>query len=437
MVETQKHLLTLMEEFQNICRQKNIPFALCGRSAAMASQTGSFVSQCYEMHFMVPAPYLPKLKTLLLKERKRKLRQAIKEKDGWIHSVIDKIPLDRGVETREENPDLPLDVLRYVDLTTTLIDRDEYAAYNMPGAAITLHPLYTRQPSEEEDLNERGLFYYNGGKPFNYLTMNPENKEAVDHMLATLKNTNVPQVAADLAKSLKKQPEFKADQPVWLRKHDGLLLELDPSVVTNVKMIPSEDKPFPIPAGLDDYLLLQYGKKWKEKAFEPLQSSHNVNMIIDGFTPFQQYVDYMKEYGTDIIGLKKKLQRFYFWKSMEFKPIERTVNTEYLSSKRSADRIDLFTHYKPLIPQMEKLLQEKNMEELGKMMDAYLEATDRYYKKGLGFYINEPLFRLADEVMKARKKKTYMDKVRALVPEQYLREDVDDFLKEHGYDIQG
>ena len=423
MVETQKHLLGLMLEIQAACKEKDIPLSLCGRSAAMAVQSKKFVTQCYEMHMMVPAGALPDLAKKLLKNRKKAIRMTRTRK------------LDRGIESWAENPALPLNTVRYVDLNTTMIDRDDPVYYTKPGAAVTIHPLYTQLPDEETDRRERGWFYYYGGKPFNYGTMVPENKEVLDAFLAEEDALDMQKEAKKSFKLLKKQPPVGKAETVYLRKQDGLLLELPATVITELKQIPFEEETFSVPKDMNGYLLLQYGKKWKEKAFEPLKASPNVNLIIDGFTPFQSYLEYFKKYDLDLMELKKKMQKFIFWKCMEFKPIERKVNTEYLASKRSADRIDIYCRLKPLIPQMQELAKNKEIDRLGDMLSEYMEATERYYKKGLGFYINETLFDLADTVYKARKRKTYMEKVRALVPQIYLDEDVETFLRKRGYEV--
>lgn len=127
MTEIQNHLITLIREIDQACRDEGIDYILHGQTAGCALKNGKFKTGAYPFHIIVPEKDMPRLVDAL--------RRAAHD--------------NREIESRAENPGLELDVTRYVDSSTTVFDRKEAVAYQCSGAAITIHPFYEKQPDSK------------------------------------------------------------------------------------------------------------------------------------------------------------------------------------------------------------------------------------------------------------------------------------------------
>ena len=71
------------------------------------------------------------------------------------------------------------------------------------------------------------------------------------------------------------------------------------------------------------------------------------------------------------------------------------------------------------------------MAELEQLMQEYLSLTEYYYEKKIGFFVNQQLFDYAKMIWDDRGENQYANEVYALVPEEYRKEDISEFLKKY------
>ena len=123
MNEIQKHLMILMDEIMNACKEVDASWILYGQTAGCAAKYGKFTTGAYPFHIILQEDRFPAVKKSLLKAN----------------------IANRAFESKDNNPKMDTSIVRYVDTATCLFDRKEAAPYRINGAAVTIHLLISEK----------------------------------------------------------------------------------------------------------------------------------------------------------------------------------------------------------------------------------------------------------------------------------------------------
>ena len=80
-------------------------------------------------------------------------------------------------------------------------------------------------------------------------------------------------------------------------------------------------------------------------------------------------------------------------------------------------------YYYPLMDKLEKLLDEKKIEEFETLFMPYLYQTNTFKNNALGFYITEELYALAKRYWQMTSRSIYEQEVYELIPESLKQKD--------------
>ena len=147
MTELQKHLMQLVKEIDETCRDNDLKYALYGRTAGNAMTEDHFTTSCYQFQIMMPAEDMLRLKELLLEKN---------------------IP-NRGIEDMSVNKNLPHNrrnrcfVLIFAPdrLTFKLIPRQKTFQGNRLTVSNTNRPIrpHCRSNFRRKNKNNILIFY--------------------------------------------------------------------------------------------------------------------------------------------------------------------------------------------------------------------------------------------------------------------------------------
>ncbi len=128
MTEIQRHILTLVKEIDQVCREQEIGYILHGQTAGCTLKNGKFKTGAYPFHIIIAEKDMNRLAEAL-------------SKTGIENREIEKAADRTG-----------MDIIRYVDSATCIFDRKEAISWQCSGAAVTIHPFCEKKDSK------KGLF---------------------------------------------------------------------------------------------------------------------------------------------------------------------------------------------------------------------------------------------------------------------------------------
>lgn len=405
MTELQKHLMQLVKEIKDTCREQDIPFALFGQTAGRAAKFHEFKNQCSEFHIMV------RTKDIL------KLKKALNAKNIK----------NRGWDDLSCNPNLPRNNVRYVDLATTVYDKEASVNYDKLGVAVVIHPVYAKQVEKRDRRLEVGTFYLNHGIDYSYYNMPLEIETAQKFRKLFGKKF----VGRRIYSIFKRERNAQYGKKVYVHDDEGKLVSIDYTTITDTEEIDFEGMKLPVPKNSKAFFKRLYGDDWKKLSVAPLTSVNRIWAIFDAGKPYEQFLREMLDAGIDIRALQKELRDFKEWKEQILHPATDAANHTYEYARRSVDRIDLHSRYQEKLPQIKKAADEKDMDTLADLMKEYLSLTNYYFEQGIGFFVDQELFGYASMIWESKGHKDYANQVYELVPEIYKKENVGDFIAKY------
>ncbi len=418
MRKLQEHIIQLIKEIDETCRDHHIPYALYGRTAGCALKDQAFVDGCYQFQIMMLAADIVRLKELM---EGRGLK-------------------DRGFEDFSVNPDLQYLHVRYVDTATTLFEKNYAVDYIMPGAAVTIIPLYTQPISKVSEVLETGLIYLNGKR---ILDRSDQSKRA-RRTARCIRLTEL---------YLKVFGRKKAAERIWRVlegdrgkvKNGTLIIRGDEDTgfadfrkniradyLFRTKRTPFEGLMLPVSEDSSGFFTDLYGAKWKETAGTPLASMDLMNIIWDDGAPYTEYYTLFAGEGVDMKELFRKERALKDYKVNVYAPWKKRADRYLYYGRRSVKRIDHYLYYRDKLDDLRKAEKEGDIEKIRSIMKGYLRAVERYRKLGLPFYVNDELHHFAELTWKNnRKQADYGKKIYAETPEVYKKKDIGEYMKQY------
>lgn len=405
----QKHLLQLARELDETCRELDVPYALCTHDAAWARKRKKLYGSQYGIHVMMRAPHALKVKQALLAR-------------GLAN---------RACEDLSTNPELPFNQIRYVDTATTLVDGNDPTPYKLLGAAITIHPLYTKKPGALQRRLEWGHALLKGGRKFG--TMNDKRQRALDQVRSIEKTFGSGAVANYLYSRLAKNDAKASELYAFDAPNSKGSLVVEASMLDSATYAPFSGIELPLPHKLDDYLKRWCGIAWSnldQKVWRPARANR-VRCICSPDLGFEDALALMEAQGIDCRGAQKLGLEAFLWWQQELIPWGNVQRKGYARARMSRDRIDIYARLLPHAAELkaasdagdtkklEALLEEQNYLSLSK---SFLSNWD------LGLFVTPELFGYARQVWTANGQPKLADKVWAKVPQHHKDTDLASFL---------
>lgn len=410
MTELQKYLMQLVKEIDEVCKESDISYALSGRSAGCAAEYGKFTTPCASFQIMVPAKDVLRLKEALLKKN---------------------VP-ERGIEDMSNNPKLAFNYIRYVDTGTTFIDKDNPVRYRLCGIAVTIVPVFADGTSKYIRVLENGTMFLNGGTEYPGLKRLSKIKLYISYTQILRKLIGDERVAKKIYSVFSKSRNMDFKDRVYIWKGDGKKSYFSADMVLDTNNIEFEQMSLPVPKKLDAYLKAYFGKNWETESRKPFASAGRIAVLADTSMSYAEYMRLLREEtGIDMDRLLDEYSDYYYWFATDYTKIKKKTGHKYDHALRSVDRIDLYCQYKDQMEEMREAAKQLDYKKLRDILAQYFSLTDKYLKKGMGFFINQEIFDYAKLVWQKDGKSKYADKVYRKVPRAYKQENIEDFLSKY------
>ena len=411
MAALQKHLLQLMADLDEACLSQGIPYALFGNSAAWAAEKGKLTAGCCEMHIMMRACDIPKLKA------------ALAGREG------------REFEDFSTNAKLAYSFVRYVDSTTTLIDREDPVCYDACGVAVTIHPLFGAKLGRIAGALFRNLARLHGSYNTDSIA-DYENVKSDMQRVKKMVDRFGTSATKRVVKAFSKDPGFGPDDKCWRQNNIGTLTKMSGAYIFQTQRIEVNGREFNVPEKLGAHMKGLLGEKWDpEKADKP-RSTKSFWVLADAETPYREAIAIMKGRGIDLRAEQQERFEYACWLRDSYDPMDRDVMWDYSHATLARDRIDTYLKMEPTLPELRRAREEEDIPTLRKLLAPYFSITKKYANKEIGFYINDEIYSIARYIWDRDKKTPYAEHVLELVIPEHRALPVEEYLAQAMGDVQ-
>lgn len=406
----QEKLINLIQEIDDACAELGIHWALQGETAAWAKAKKRLYGGQYAFHIMMRAKDALRLKSCLL----------------------GKARADRAIEDMSTNPKLPFNYLRYVDTSTTLIDKNDPVIYQELGVAVTIHPLFSQTPGRPYKEVAISHAFANCGWEYGSKPLTTTRKRfmgAIDCCSRIVGKAFIPNRLYQALFSMSDDTgeylyEFSSPTQVMRIKTD---------VLDEAKRTKFNGLRLPMPKDPKTYIKQWYGAPWAalDKDIVKPQSANKSRCIHSAERPYKETLAIFEQSGLDYRSFQIRLRDYALWYNDTVREWERIQENGYAAARRSRDRIDIHAALLPNIQGLRRAYKNNDVETLKDALEKqdYFGLTDRFFARGLGFYINDEIFSFAKAVWSSEDKADYAEEIMALVPEYYKQLNLEEFLK--------
>lgn len=440
-----------MDEITEICQKENLSYILALETATYAEKNNKFNDDRYHFKIMMPYNDIVKLEKYVEK------------------NLSDK----RFIESWRNNPMLRQMKFRYVDKGTLLYDTGSPEYHNALGICVTIYPARQFEASKKARGSERYIQALSRGcmrsdifklavskqtskfKKDNKAFEDQSHKIRIDNnnyiqkgllkglLLRPEKLANYVMKENDIAtkpyhsqtyvskKKLEEDKNYREECFAFVDEKCNVI-KLPKNLFTNVKEIEFEGRKFKTYKKLKVIIKAIYFDAWKKAMKGKQPSADRVVVIADTDMPYEEYI---KEVGTDSLKeLAAKKGELNYWLSYVYKPALKRTNKDYRTIRASVQRIDTWYELKDKRDALRKAYEAEDIDTLSSLMSTYIKNSEKNRKLGIGFYIDDELFKYARYIWETGKgkKPTYADKIYSLVPETYKHETPEDYLRSQG-----
>lgn len=374
-------MLELLDEIDAICKENGLRYILSDKTGARAKKNGAFLTDPYIFNIMMDMPDCLKFKEII--------------ESGKIEN--------RAIESYENSDTIKIFTFRYVDTTTTIIDFKQNVVHKYPCVAITIKPLRYRKS---------GFFMKNLERMLTDAHLRSR------YIIKTLTHKWVYNYVVKLNRE-------KTDGPLMYYNMEKQYRVFKPDILDNTERIKFVGKKYPVPKELEDYEIAYYGNEWERYVEKPYATVNILQVMDDVDISPDELNKLLKEKklpSTETMVRNRRKNKLIRKGIIE--PNKRAARNDYIVSKRSVLRFDLYQYFYPLTDKLEKLLDEKKFDEFEKLFMPYLFQTEYFKKHNMGFYIDEKLFNIANRYWTLTSKKIYANEVNELIPQSLKDKDV-------------
>ena len=393
MIEVQEKLLELLKDIDAICKREGIFYSLSAETAHAAIMTQAFYPDCCEASVAMTTDDVLKFMKAVKKENRA----------------------DRIVDSMMTNKGYPDFTVRYGDPNTVMMKLPYNPVGEVPCIAVTIH-MIRRKPLI------RKRFYRYSRAFWKACNLNPAAYPQFVKRVGITACHIVKKVFGEenLSRWLFKSwcDLFSANKKAKKMAVGAVgKFTLDSDLLEYKDTVRLEDGEFSVFGCVDAYLNKAYKcsnfSKTKPKYLKP-----SVSLLSSIRVSYSKYLERAKEKGVDFASEKRNQQKLDKLKklvSADNKKIEKYYAIVFRTEKRFA----MYEHYMPMKKLLLKLHEEKRYEELNQLLKPYRSALWDCYKKNLGLCFDKEIFDITMDILRREGSYAYVNKLRAMVPEQH------------------
>ena len=273
MTDTQKELLKLLCEFDEICRDNHIEYILAGGGALGAVRNGGFLPWDDDIDILIKRSEYEKLDKVL--------SASVPEGRAWI--------------TDENTPGYNNPVSRYYDLSTTLL----YRTLTMPGVPKAHHleifimDPYPDDPEKQLHFRQMLWLYTELRNPLimmasQNLPLEVTKRELYDEYKARIEKEGMDAVIAEIRSEICGYRE--EDCHLWCGRWSRMAYVFEDDWVGKTQLVDFEGHQFPIGKGVFHHMMENYDSHWN---IVPREGDRRIHRSID--TTEVSYLEHEEE----------------------------------------------------------------------------------------------------------------------------------------------
>lgn len=389
MTDIQQKLLTLLTDLDAVCKREGISYYLCKETALSAYQSGEFFPSCCEAN----------------------VAMTVEDALRFIKAVNKEGRADRTIDSMYSNKNYPDFTLRYGDAGTLMMQLPYNEASVVPTIAVTIHMIRYKSKYSSKIYHYTKSLWKLCVKPT--VTVAGFTRRAAVTLCHGVKNL--------LGGKLFSRNLFKLWVSIHKKKNKKDIsicagsYKYDNGLIKSQSTITLEGCEFTTFADIEGYLLTAYGENFatgKPKYLKPSSS-----LLTSANVSYQEYVRRSKERLDYKEIQKKKLRLDMIQAKVSY--YNSKINAYYAVVDRTQRRYAMHQMYMPMKEHLLELHRNQQWEELNELLKPYRSALWACYKKKLGLCFDKEIFDITMDILLMEGSKTYVRKLRAMVPESH------------------
>lgn len=389
MTDIQQKLLTLLTDLDGICQREGITYYLCKETALGAYRNEAFFPSCCEANV-----------AMTTEDALRFIKAVRKENRD-----------DRLVDSMRSNKNYPDFTVRYGDAGTLMMELPYNEASTVPAIAVTIHMIRYKPRRFSKLYRHTRTLWKACVKPT--VTVAGFTRRAA--VVACHAGKNV------LGGRLFSRSLFK----LWVNLHrrktsDKISIcagtyKFPAELMEGVTTVTLEGISFPTFANAPTYFEKAFGAKWE--TCKPVYLAPSSSLLASSNVSYQEYIRRSKKHIDFKAIQKKKLKLDLIQAKVSL--YNHKINGYYAIVDRTQRRFAMYEKYMPMKSQLVELHKAERWEELNELLKPYRSALWACYKKKLGLCFDKDIFEMTMDILLREGSKTYVRKLRAMVPEEH------------------
>lgn len=395
--KTQNKILQLMQEIDEICSREKINYFLGGYLAAEAAELGKFAPECCSANIIMhPA-----------------------DRERFIKAVNKSLPVERILESFENNADYADFSLRYCDVNSIFFDLRTEGFYNYHAVNITVY--FVRPELKNKFLNKfyTGLNAAIEANAFSKFYYNISEKKNIAGFFAKLLFLCIGKKhVKSLVWKLIYQPENKnplikgSIKDYWFK-----LLKLPELNFRDYQAVQLNNRCFRIPVNYKEYIKPQINANWNNGS--PVGRLLKGNIIAEFDISSENFL-------KKLVNLKLKNSYFKNWHKLArsnnicSKEASYGFNYSWNMAMQSFERIRLWKKYAPQKNAIISLYKTEQYEKLELVLDEYIQSLKQNISKGIAIIFDAEIFRITWDVLEKANQEDLIKKILPKIKGEHL-----------------
>lgn len=389
MTDIQQKLLALLTDLDAVCQREGIRYYLCKETALSAYRDGTFFPSCCEANV-----------AMTTEDALRFIKAVRKEKRA-----------DRVVDSMFSNKNYPNFTVRYGDADTLMMKLPYNEASVVPVIAVTIHMIRYKSKHSSRIYRYTNALWKACVKPT--VTVAGFTRRAA--VIACHAGKNV------LGGRLFSRNLFKLWVSIHSKKNKQDIsicsggYKFPGALIAKQTTVTLEGQAFPTFGELETYLEIAFGENYA--ACKPSYLAPSSSLLASANVSYQEYIRRSKERINYKSIQKKKIKLDLIQAKVSL--YNHKINGYYAIVDRTQRRFAMYEMYMPMKSQLVQLHKEERWEELNELLKPYRSALWACYKKKLGLCFDKEIFDITMDILLLEGSKTYVRKLRAMVPEAH------------------
>lgn len=389
MTDIQQKLLTLLTDLDAVCQREGIRYYLCKETALGAYRDEAFLPSCCEANVAMTT------------------EDALR----FIKAVRKENRTDRVVDSMFSNKNYPDFTVRYGDAHTLMMTLPYSEASMVPTIAVTIHMIRYKPRHLSKLYRYTRTLWKACVKPT--VAVAGFTRRAAVVACHGAKNV--------LGGRLFSRNLFKLWVNLHRRKAPGKIsvcagtYKFPGELVDGVTTVKLEGVSFPTFANVEEYFEKAFGANWQ--TCKPAYLAPSSSLLASANVSYQEYIRRSKKHVDFKEIQKKKLKLDLIQAKVSL--YNHKINGYYAIVDRTQRRFAMYEKYMPMKSQLVELHKAEQWEELNELLKPYRSALWACYKKKLGLCFDKDIFEMTMDILLREGSKTYVRKLRAMVPEEH------------------